>query len=136
MKTKGKKKDLPDITKQDPLVPINLDSIGTNNDPCFGQSYDLSTKECKLCGDSELCALKMSQNLKITRKELEDKNHYKDLDTLLDIPAIKKHIRSLKRKGLTRREIVNKCSEKYEAPTKDIRKIYKEIYGKDSVRKG
>lgn len=132
---KAGKKSLPDITKQDPLVPINLDTIGTNNDPCFGKSYDLSTKECKLCGDSELCALKMSQNLKISRKELEDKNHYKDLETLLDIPAIKKYIRSLKRKGLTRREIVNKCSTKYEAPTKDIRKIYREMYGKDSVRK-
>ena len=132
----SKKKKLPDLTKQDPLTPINLGSLGSPDlDPCFGKNYDLSTKECKLCGDSELCALKMAQNLKITRKELEDKNHYKDLDTLLDIQAVKKYIRSLKRKGMTRREIVNKCSEKYEAPTKDIRKIYRELYGKDSIRK-
>ena len=27
--------------------------MGTNGDPCFGIEYDLSTKECKLCGDSE-----------------------------------------------------------------------------------
>lgn len=128
-----RKKGLPDISQQDPLSPIDLTSLGDSSDPCFGKSYDLSTKECKLCGDSELCALKMSQNLKITRKELEDKNHYKDLDTLLDIPAIKKYIRGLKRKGLTRREIVNKCSIKYEAPTKDIRKIYRELYAKDSI---
>lgn len=136
MKSSKKKKNLPDLTKQDPLTPINLESLGSNGDPCFGKSYDLSTKECKLCGDSELCALKMSQSLRITRKELEDKNHYKDLDTLLDIPAVKKYIRSLKRKGMTRREIVNKCSTKYEAPTKDIRKIYRELYEKQGGNNG
>ena len=75
-----KKKQLPDLSKQDILTPIDVSTLGTNGDPCFGIGYDLSTKECKLCGDSELCAFKMSQNLNITRKELEQKNQYKDLD--------------------------------------------------------
>ena len=94
-----KKQTLPDIKNQDPLEPINIAELGSNSDPCFGIGYDLSTKECKLCGDSELCAFKMSQNMNITRKELEQKNQYKDLDVLEDTVGIKKYIRGLIRKG-------------------------------------
>lgn len=120
----AKKKNLPDITKHDPLVPFDLSSIGTNGDPCFGKSYDLSTKECKLCGDSELCAFKMSQELNITRKQLEEKNHYKDLDVLEDTDGIKKYIRSLKRKGKSRKEIIEAAVHKFEVPKDRIRSIY------------
>lgn len=123
---KKNKNNLPDIRKQDPLVPIDVTNLGNCND-CFGQAYDLSTKECKLCGDSELCALKMSQNLNITRQELNNKNHYKDLEILEDIDAIKKYMRKLKRAGDSRKEIITKASEKFEVPTKDLRKIYRDI---------
>jgi hypothetical protein len=123
---KKAKNKLPDIHHQDPLVPIDITGLG-NGEDCFGVGYDLSTKECKLCGDSELCALKMSQNLNITRKELNEKNHYKDLDILEDIKAIKKHMRKLIRSGNTRKEIIEECCKKYEVPSKDLRKIYREI---------
>ena len=122
----AKRKNLPSIKNHDPLVPIDVTNLGNDND-CFGQAYDLTTKECKLCGDSELCALKMSQNLNITRKQLNEKNHFKDLDILEDIPAIKKYMRSLKRKGETRKSIISKASSKFEVPTKDLRKIYRDI---------
>ena len=102
-----KKKQLPDLSKQDILTPIDVSTLGTNGDPCFGIGYDLSTKECKLCGDSELCAFKMSQNLNITRKELEQKNQYKDLDVLEDTVGIKKYIRGLIRKGKDRKPLRN-----------------------------
>lgn len=122
----AKRKNLPSIKNHDPLVPIDVTNLGNEND-CFGQAYDLTTKECKLCGDSELCALKMSQNLNITRKQLNEKNHFKDLDILEDIPAIKKYMRSLKRKGESRKSIISKASSKFEVPTKDLRKIYRDI---------
>jgi len=122
-----KKKNLPDLSKQDPLIPIDLASIGTNGDPCFGKGYDLSTRECKQCGDSELCALKMSQVLGKTRKELEKENKYKDLDVLEDVDGIKKFMRRLKRKGEKRRAIVLQAAEKFEVPTTMLRKIYKEL---------
>lgn len=118
-----KKKDL---SQHDPLEPIDISKFGGEED-CFGQAYDLSTKECKLCGDSELCAFKMSQNLKITRKQLDEKNHYKDLDILEDVDAIKKYMRKLKRSGESRKSIINKCSEKFEVPSRDLRTIYKQI---------
>lgn len=122
----AKRKNLPSIKDHDPLVPIDVTNLGNEND-CFGQAYDLTTKECKLCGDSELCALKMSQNLNITRKQLNEKNHFKDLDILEDIPSIKKYMRSLKRKGESRKSIISKASDKFEVPTKDLRKIYRDI---------
>ena len=116
----------PDLSKQDILTPIDLSTLGTNGDVCFGIGYDLSTKECKLCGDSELCAFKMSQNLNITRKELEQKNQYKDLDVLEDTVGIKKYIRGLIRKGKDRKDIISKTVEKFEVPRKRIRELYKE----------
>lgn len=103
-----KKQTLPDIKNQDPLEPINIAELGSNSDPCFGIGYDLSTKECKLCGDSELCAFKMSQNMNITRKELEQKNQYKDLDVLEDTVGIKKYIRGLIRKGKEKKKLLPK----------------------------
>lgn len=121
-----KKQTLPDIKNQDPLEPINIAELGSSSDPCFGIGYDLSTKECKLCGDSELCAFKMSQNMNITRKELEQKNQYKDLDVLEDTVGIKKYIRGLIRKGKERKEIITKTVEKFEVPRKRIRELYKE----------
>ena len=124
-----KKQMLPDLTKQDILTPLDISQLGSNGDPCFGIGYDLSTKECKLCGDSELCAFKMSQNLNITRKELEQ-NQYKDLDVLEDTVGIKKFIRSLIRKGKDRKEIISKTVEKFEVPKKRIRELYKECNGK------
>lgn len=127
MAQKNKNKTI-DITKVDPLQVIDVTKLGISEyDPCFGKGYNLSTKECKLCGDSELCALKMAQVLKITRKELEEKNHYKDLDTLEDVEGIKKYMRSLKRKGLDRKEIVSKCNIKFEVPKKDLRTIFKQL---------
>lgn len=128
MATKKKKNELPDLSQHDPLIPLTLENIGSpNGDPCFGKAYDLSTKECKLCGDSELCAIKMSQMLNVTRKELEDKNKYKDLDVLEDVAGMKKYIRGLIRKGKERKEIVEKTSLKFEVPKKIVRKIYKEV---------
>ena len=125
-----KKQKLPELSKQDILTPIDLSTMGTNGDPCFGIGYDLSTKECKLCGDSELCEFKMSQNLNITRKELEQKNQYKDLDVLEDTVGIKKYIRGLIRKGKEKKEIISKTVEKFEVPRKRIRELYKECNGK------
>ena len=125
-----KKQMLPDLTKQDILTPLDISQLGSNGDPCFGIGYDLSTKECKLCGDSELCAFKMSQNLNITRKELEQKNQYKDLDVLEDTVGIKKFIRSLIRKGIDRKEIISKTVEKFEVRKNGSSDVYKECNGK------
>lgn len=120
-------KKKPNLESVQPLEVIDLKSLGGQQDPCFGKNYDLSTKECKLCGDSELCAFATSQALHITRKQLEQQNSYKDLDVLEDTDGIKKYIRSLKRKGKTRKEIIDAAVHKYEVPKDRIRKLYLEL---------
>lgn len=129
MAKKKKRLKKVDLSKHDPLSPLEVDFnvIGSNMDPCFGKGYDLSTKECKQCGDSELCAFRVAQVLGKTRKELEDKNHYKDLDVLEDVDGMKKFMRKLKRSGMSRREIVKKTSLKFEVPTSDVRQIYRTL---------
>lgn len=131
-KGKNKKSTLPDLSKQSILVPIDLESIGTNNDPCFGKAYDLTTKECKICGDSELCCIKFAALMGKTRKELESENAYKDLETLVDIQAVKKTIRNCKRNGEEKKVILEKIERKYEISHQQARAIYKEVSTKKS----
>ncbi len=128
---KKKKRDLPDISKADPLVPIDIDSIGSNGDPCFGKGYDLTTNECKMCGDSELCCIKFAAALGKTRKELEKENDYKDLETLVDIPAVKKTIRALKRKGEDRKTIRQKLQAKYHLSESEAKELYRKYKPKN-----
>ena len=126
-KDKKKKTDLIKLDKVDIFKPLSITDIGSNGDPCFGKEYDLSTKECKLCGDSELCAIAFAQGLRMTRKELDDKNHYKDLDVLVDTKGIKKFIRGLKRNGEDKKAIITKVMRKYEVTKEDARALYKSI---------
>lgn len=120
---KPKKKDI--LALGDILTPINLDQLGSDMDPCFGKSYDLSTDECKICGDAELCCIRTAAELKVTRKQLEAENHYKDLDSLVDKKAVFKSFRNHKRKGLDRDEIFDRVQAKYELPRNDVKTLYK-----------
>lgn len=126
MAKKKSKKSLPDLSKQDILTPVELDSIGTNGDPCFGKSYNLSSKECKICGDSELCCIKFAAMMGKTRKQLESENAYKDLETLVDVQAVKKTIRNLKRKGQLKADILERIQQKYEISLAQAKAIYKD----------
>ena len=60
----AKKNKLPDIKGAQVLVPTNVSEIIGTRDDCFGKEYDLSTSECKRCGDSELCAVCFAQFMK------------------------------------------------------------------------
>lgn len=65
----------------DRMMPINFDKLGSSEDPCFGKHYDMKAKECKKCGDCEICAIVSSQkNLLSQVTEQETKNHFKDTD--------------------------------------------------------
>lgn len=125
-RSKGSKKNLPDISTMPIFKPISIADIGTVNDPCFGKGYDLTTKECKQCGDSELCLVMFSKVNNTTRDKLNEENHYKDLDTLIDIKGVKKHIRKLKRDGKSKKEILEAVQTKFEIAYADARTIYKE----------
>lgn len=66
----------------DIMKPIPLELIGTVDDPCFGKLNDPNAEECNRCGDCELCAIIQSQNLHVKRKAVEEKQPFKDMQTL------------------------------------------------------
>nr|DAL41688.1 MAG TPA_asm: hypothetical protein [Caudoviricetes sp.] len=109
------------------LKPIDIDSIGSSDDPCFGKAYDLSTQECRSCGDSELCCIKFAEMMGKTRKELEEKNQYKDMELLVDKVAAKKTFRALRRKGEDKKTIIQKLQAKYSITIKEARTLYREF---------
>lgn len=91
---KQKKNKLIKLEDTPILKAIDINSIGDNGDPCFGKEYDLSTEECRSCGDSELCCIKFAALMGKTRKELEEENHYKDMEELVDKVAAKENLQS------------------------------------------
>lgn len=118
--------------ESDPLEPINFKSIGSKNDPCFGKLYDLTTQECKICGDSELCCSVFARNQGKTRKELEKENSFKDIETLIDKTAVRKTIRYMVRKGKAKKEILEAIQSKYETSREDARALYREYLSKST----
>lgn len=122
----------PRIDNIKPFTVLELDNIGGNGDPCFGKEYDLSTEECRMCGDSELCCIKFSGLLGKTRKELEKENKFKDLEVLVDKTAVKKYYRSLKRKGLSRKDILIRMQEKFELTKDETRSLYREFFNESN----
>lgn len=130
MKVKKSKSNLPDLSTMDIMKPLSIEDIGTNGDPCFGKSYDLSTKECKLCGDSELCAIVFAQNMNTTREVIEKEKHFKDMDVLIDIPGVKKFMRKLKRKDYLKKDIIEKSMAEYSISKQDARDIYRALVKK------
>ena len=109
------------------LKPVDIDSIGSSDDPCFGKAYDLSTQECRSCGDSELCCIKFAEMMGKTRKELEEENQYKDMELLVDKVAAKKTFRALKRKGEDKKTIIQKLQAKYSITVNEARTLYREF---------
>lgn len=125
---KKPKKNEIDLSKQDILKPISsVDILGTKDDPCFGKLFDLTQSECKQCGDSELCAICFAQSMNKTREDIEKESHFKDLDTLVDIKGVKKYIRTLKRKELSKKEIIQNVIKKFEITRQDARDIYRQV---------
>lgn len=126
-KKKQQEEKLPAVTQKEFPKVIDVESIGNpSGDPCFGTKYDLTTDECKMCGDSELCCIKFAAMMGKTRKELEKENNYKDLEILVDIPAVKKTIRQLKKKGDDRVTIRQKLQAKYGVTEQEAKQLYKQ----------
>jgi hypothetical protein len=135
MAKKQKQKGLIKLEDTDILKPIDISKIGSNGDPCFGKEYNLSTKECKMCGDSELCCIKFAALVGKDRKQLEKENEFKDLENLVDLKAVSKTIRYLKRKDESKKTILDKIQAKYELSREEARTIYKSVINKQNGKK-
>ena len=124
-KRKPKKKPTAGI---DFLEPIDLSLIGTKDDPCFGKLYNLSTDECKRCGDSELCGVVFSQAMSKARNKINKKSRFKDIELEADTnPSLTKWVASKKKEGLKRFEIIKLAKKTYGSSRHEIKTIYKKL---------
>ena len=126
-KSKKLKKAFKELREGDIYQPLDILKLGSDNDPCFGKGYDLSTKECRMCGDSELCCIKFTELMGKTRKQLESENNFKDLDSLVDVVGCRKYYRKLKREGLGKKDILDKLQAKYELSREEVRTLYRQF---------
>ena len=121
---KRKKKEKAEV---DLLKPINIFELGGDADPCFGKQYDLSTDECKRCGDSELCAIATAQKLNGVRKKIEEHTEFKDIGNNTGDEKLKKFIKSRMTKDYKLSRIKKLAAKKLGAKPEDVKAIYKSL---------
>lgn len=110
------------------LKPIDISKFGTKDDPCFGKLYNLSTPECKRCGDSELCSVVFAQNMKKVREGEKSKTRFKDEELEVNNnPALTKWVKEKVEEGITRQEIIKKAKRTFGSTREEIKKIYKNV---------
>jgi len=121
-----------DEKDHDLLEPIDILSLGSIDDPCFGKHHDLLTPECKSCGDSDFCAIVKAQGLHKDRLNIETKQRFKDIEEA-DEEILKKReeakvlIAGYREKGWKRLKTIIKVSQEL-AITKDIiKQVYDQI---------
>lgn len=123
-----------EISKEDYNVmhPIDVTKLGTEDDPCFGKHYDLTTDECQRCGDSEFCSIKMAQTAHLKRKQIESKQEFKDLQekkpNATGEDKVTEYMRKLKAKGLSSIRIKRKTEKQFELTKAEAKKLYNQIF--------
>lgn len=61
--------------------PLDINIIGSEDDPCFGKLHSLTAEECRRCGDSEVCSIITAQNVNAKKRSKAHKEHkFKDLE--------------------------------------------------------
>lgn len=96
MARERKFRDKIDKDEHDLLEPIDVLSLGSDNDPCFGKLHDLKAPECRECGDSEFCAIVKAQNLHKDRLNIENQQRFKDIEEAdKDMVRLKRQAKNL-----------------------------------------
>ena len=127
---KGKRKTRTQSNnKLDLLVPLDVLSLGSDDDPCFGKYHDLLAPECKECGDSEFCMIVKAQGLHKERLDIENKQRFKDIeeadeDLVSKRVEAKQIIKEYKEKGFKRLKTILIISKKMGLPKNIIKQIY------------
>lgn len=116
----------------DLLEPIDVLSLGGDEDPCFGKLHDLKAPECSECGDSEFCAIVKAQNLHQERAVLESSQRFKDIeeadnDLLKKKGQAKKLIDKYKGEGFRRMKTIILVARKTKLTKDQVKQIYDEI---------
>jgi len=123
------------IIKQDSidlLKPIDVLTLGGNDDPCFGMHHDLKAPECMECGDSDFCAIVKAQGLHKERLDIEKEQRFKDIEEADDDMVKKKAeaevlILEAKTKELPRLKTILNISEILSIPKEIVKQLYDQI---------
>ena len=59
--------------------PVDITKFGSEDDPCFGKYYDLTVKQCKICGDADFCKIKMMHTQKVLREKVSEGQNFLDV---------------------------------------------------------
>lgn len=119
---KRKKRDEITLSDKQMLKPLNIEEFGSDKDPCFGKLYNLTTPECKRCGDSEICAIVYAQKMNITRDNIESKERFKDIELENDNGA-SVYIAKLQDKGYKKSKIVRLTKKKFNMSREDVKDL-------------
>ena len=116
----------------DLLKPIDVLSLGSDEDPCFGKLHDILAKECKACGDSEFCQIVKGQGLHKERLKIETKQRFKDIEEADEEMGkrkaeVKKLIKEYQDKGLPKLKIIIRVSKEKSLPKDIIKQLYNKI---------
>ena len=69
-------------TEVDLKIPVNVSDFPTKENDCFGNMWDMSSRECPQCADKDLCAIIFKGNVVDKRgQEIKEElglNHYLD----------------------------------------------------------
>lgn len=123
-----------DINKAqiDLLKPIDVLSLGGEEDPCFGKYHDLKAPECMDCGDAEFCAIVKAQNLHQERAVIESSQRFKDIEEgenelLKKRGKAKKLIEEYKAEGFRRMKTILLVARKTNLTKDQVKMLYDEI---------
>jgi len=101
------------VKKENLLEPLDITKFGTDDDPCFGKHYDLISSECKVCGDSAICQVVMSQNTLLLQKQNNVEEGSGDELSKVKKNTIKKFIKRRLSKNVSTIKIISAVMANY-----------------------
>lgn len=116
----------------DILEPVDIFSLGTEDDPCFGKLHDLKAPECMDCGDSEFCAIVKAQRMNVERLKIETTQRFKDIEEAERVVNDKlkqaeKSIKELRKQGRKKMKIILLVSKKFNLDKQRVKNLYDKI---------
>jgi hypothetical protein len=122
-------RELIDKTEMDLLKPLDVLSMGSEDDPCFGKHHDITAKECAECGDSEFCVIVKAQGLTAERTRVEAEQRFKDLEETDEVMTqklddAKQMVEEYRSDGYTRIKTILIVSKKLNLPRDKVKVVY------------
>ena len=121
-----------DKTNVDLLKPIDILSLGSEDDPCFGKLHDLKAPECKNCGDSEFCAIVKAQGLHKERLVIETEQRFKDIEEAEEEMIKRKRdakekIEEYRKENIPRMKTIIRVAKEFNLSKEIVKSLYNQI---------